>query len=55
MLESMREGGYSLGGEQSGHVIFSDHATTGDGVLTGLQLAAQIAQTGRPLSALARR
>ncbi|WP_262105767.1 phosphoglucosamine mutase [Arthrobacter sp. Marseille-P9274] len=53
VLESMRAHGYSLGGEQSGHVIFSDHATTGDGVLTGLQLAAQIAKTGRPLSALA--
>ncbi|OMH23200.1 phosphoglucosamine mutase [Tersicoccus phoenicis] len=53
VLERMREGGYSLGGEQSGHVIFADHATTGDGVLTGLQLAAQVAATGRPLSALA--
>lgn len=54
VLESMRANGYSLGGEQSGHVIFSDHATTGDGVLTGLQLAAQIAKTGRPLSDLAK-
>ncbi|WP_264795251.1 phosphoglucosamine mutase [Arthrobacter mangrovi] len=54
VLESMRANGYSLGGEQSGHVIFSDHATTGDGVLTGLQLAAQIAKTGRPLSELAK-
>jgi phosphoglucosamine mutase len=49
----MREGGYSLGGEQSGHVIFSEFATTGDGVLTGLQLAAQVALTGRPLKELA--
>ena len=42
----MRDGGFSLGGEQSGHVIFADYATTGDGVLTGLQLAAQVALTG---------
>lgn len=53
VLEEMRAGGYSLGGEQSGHVIFSDYATTGDGVLTGLQLAAQVARTGRPLKDLA--
>ena len=49
----MREGGFNLGGEQSGHVIFADYATTGDGVLTGLQLAAQVALTGRPLKELA--
>jgi phosphoglucosamine mutase len=55
VLENMRANGYSLGGEQSGHVIFLDYATTGDGVLTGLQLAAQLAITGRPLSALAAR
>jgi phosphoglucosamine mutase len=53
VLESMREGGFNLGGEQSGHVIFSDYATTGDGVLTGLQLAAQVAMTGKPLKELA--
>ena len=53
VLEAMREGGYSLGGEQSGHVIFSKYATTGDGVLTGLQLAAQVAKTGRSLKQLA--
>jgi phosphoglucosamine mutase len=53
VLEGMREGGYSLGGEQSGHVIFSEHATTGDGVLTGLQLAAQVKRTGRTLKDLA--
>ena len=53
VLEAMREGGYSLGGEQSGHVIFSKYATTGDGVLTGLQLAAQMARTGRSLKQLA--
>jgi phosphoglucosamine mutase len=53
VLEEMRDGGFNLGGEQSGHVIFADHATTGDGVLTGLQLAAQIALTGKPLKELA--
>ena len=53
VLAGMKLGDYSLGGEQSGHVIFADHATTGDGVLTGLQLAARVAQTGTPLSGLA--
>ena len=55
VLECMRAHGYSLGGEQSGHVIFSDYATTGDGVLTGLQLAAQVAKSGKPLSELSQR
>ncbi|MFE7760024.1 phosphoglucosamine mutase [Streptomyces sp. NPDC057438] len=53
VLEEMKEHGYALGGEQSGHVIISDHATTGDGTLTGLLLAARVAQTGRPLRELA--
>lgn len=53
VLEDMRAGRYSLGGEQSGHVIFLDHATTGDGVLTGLMLAARCAETGKPLAELA--
>ncbi|GAA1887466.1 phosphoglucosamine mutase [Lapillicoccus jejuensis] len=53
VLEDMLAGGYALGGEQSGHVILLDHATTGDGVLTGLMLAARVAQTGRPLAELA--
>ncbi|WP_150460944.1 phosphoglucosamine mutase [Nesterenkonia ebinurensis] len=53
VLEAMRTGGYSLGGEQSGHLIFSDYATTGDGVLTGLQLAARVASTGKSLHVLA--
>ncbi|WP_147103008.1 phosphoglucosamine mutase [Nesterenkonia populi] len=53
VLEGMRAGGYSLGGEQSGHLIFSDYATTGDGVLTGLQLAARVAKTGKSLKELA--
>ncbi len=53
VLEAMRQGGYSLGGEQSGHIIFSQYATTGDGILTGLQLAARIVQTGKSLAELA--
>ncbi|MEI5524035.1 phosphoglucosamine mutase [Streptomyces brasiliscabiei] len=53
VLEEMKEHGYALGGEQSGHVIISDHATTGDGTLTGLLLAARLAQTGRTLQDLA--
>jgi phosphoglucosamine mutase len=53
VLEEMKEHGYALGGEQSGHVIISDHATTGDGTLTGLLLAARVAQTGRTLRELA--
>jgi len=53
VLEKIREGGYTLGGEQSGHLIFSRFATTGDGILTGLQLVAQMASTGKSLKELA--
>ncbi|MEU8007003.1 phosphoglucosamine mutase [Catellatospora sp. NPDC049111] len=53
VLEELRAGGFSLGGEQSGHVVFTEHATTGDGVLTGLRLLARVAQTGKPLAELA--
>ncbi len=53
VLEGMHEGNYSLGGEQSGHVIFSKHATTGDGVLTGLMIAARVKATGKSLKELA--
>ncbi|MFF7977878.1 phosphoglucosamine mutase [Streptomyces sp. NPDC007901] len=53
VLEEMKEHGYALGGEQSGHVIILDHATTGDGTLTGLLLAARVAQTGTALRELA--
>ncbi|APF41522.1 phosphoglucosamine mutase [Neomicrococcus aestuarii] len=53
VLEAMRANGYNLGGEQSGHVIMADHATTGDGVLTGLHLAARVAVTGSTLKDLA--
>jgi len=53
VLEEMRRGGYSVGGEQSGHVVLLDHATTGDGILTALHLLARVAQTKKPLSELA--
>lgn len=53
VLEELERGGYSLGGEQSGHVIFRELASTGDGVLTGLVLADVLARSGRPMSALA--
>ena len=53
VLEEMHRGGYTLGGEQSGHVVMLDHGTTGDGVLTGLHLLARMAQTGRSLADLA--
>lgn len=53
VLESMRASGFTLGGEQSGHVIMSDHATTGDGVLTAVHVAARMVQTGASLADLA--
>jgi phosphoglucosamine mutase len=53
VLEAMKAGGYSLGGEQSGHVIMSDYATTGDGVLTALHLLERMAVTGQSLASLA--
>ncbi|KSW20672.1 phosphoglucosamine mutase [Cellulomonas sp. B6] len=53
VLEAMRAGGYGLGGEQSGHIILAEHATTGDGLLTALQLAARVVETGRTLAELA--
>lgn len=53
VLEAMRADGLSLGGEQSGHVISLDHATTGDGVLTALQLLARMSETNRSLADLA--
>ncbi|MGZ6788175.1 MAG: phosphoglucosamine mutase, partial [Nocardioidaceae bacterium] len=53
VLEAMKVHGYSLGGEQSGHVIMSDFATTGDGILTALQVLARMAEQGRPLADLA--
>jgi phosphoglucosamine mutase len=53
VLEAMRAGGFVLGGEQSGHVILTDYATTGDGTLTGLQILARMAATGKSLAELA--
>ncbi|TRM11222.1 phosphoglucosamine mutase [Lentibacillus cibarius] len=53
VMEEMRKGGYNLGGEQSGHVIFLDYNTTGDGMLTALQLVNVMQETGKPLSELA--
>ncbi|MBE1515459.1 phosphoglucosamine mutase [Nesterenkonia halotolerans] len=53
VLAAMRAAGYNLGGEQSGHLIFADYATTGDGLLTGLQLAARVAATGKSARVLA--
>jgi phosphoglucosamine mutase len=53
VLEAMKAGGYCLGGEQSGHVLLLDHATTGDGLLTGLHLLARTAAAGKPLAELA--
>jgi phosphoglucosamine mutase len=54
VLEEMLRTGASLGGEQSGHLLFRDHATTGDGILSALQLLAVMRDTGEPLSGLAR-
>ncbi len=53
VLEEMQAGGFSLGGEQSGHIILADHATTGDGLLSALHLMATVAAAGRPLAELA--
>ena len=53
VLEEMRNGGFTIGGEQSGHVLFLEHSTTGDGVLTAVQLLGQVAHSGRPLHELA--
>ncbi|MBD8506423.1 phosphoglucosamine mutase [Hoyosella sp. G463] len=53
VLEELKSGDYSLGGEQSGHIVMPGHGTTGDGLLTGLRLMARIAETGKPLSELA--
>lgn len=53
VVEAMRQNGYNLGGEQSGHLIFLDHMTTGDGMIAALQVLAQLLETGRPLSELA--
>ena len=54
VVEAMVRHGLNLGGEQSGHVLFLDHNTTGDGLVTALAILAIMAETGRPLSELAR-
>ena len=54
VMVRMREGGFNLGGEQSGHIILSDFSTTGDGLLAALQVLAVLKESDRPMSALAR-
>lgn len=53
VLEDLNAGGFSLGGEQSGHIVLPDHGTTGDGTLTGLSIMARMAETGKSLGELA--
>jgi phosphoglucosamine mutase len=53
VVEAMRQAGHNLGGEQSGHLIFLDHCTTGDGIVAALQVLALMLRAGRPLSELA--
>jgi phosphoglucosamine mutase len=50
----MRKGGFNMGGEQSGHIVLTDYATTGDGLIAGLQYLREMVQTGRRASELAR-
>jgi phosphoglucosamine mutase len=54
VVERMREGGFNLGGEQSGHIVMTDYATTGDGLIAALQFLAAMTDTGRPVSELVR-
>jgi len=54
VVEAMREGSFLLGGEQSGHIIFLDHGTTGDGIVAALRVLAVMVGEGRPLSELAK-
>ncbi len=54
VVERMREGGFNLGGEQSGHIVMTDYATTGDGLIAGLQFLAEMARTGAAASTLVR-
>ncbi|MGR3703618.1 MAG: phosphoglucosamine mutase [Paracoccaceae bacterium] len=54
VVERMRAGGFNLGGEQSGHIVMTDYATTGDGLMAGLQFLAEMVRTGQPASALTR-
>jgi phosphoglucosamine mutase len=52
VVERMRSGGFNLGGEQSGHIVMMDHATTGDGLMAGLQFMAEMIRSGKPASEL---
>lgn len=54
VMQRMREGGFNVGGEQSGHLILSDFSTTGDGLIAALQVLAVMVETGQPMSALGR-
>ena len=54
VVERMRAGGFNLGGEQSGHIVMTDYATTGDGLFAGLQFLAEMARSGQPASSLIR-
>lgn len=54
VVDAMRRGGFNLGGEQSGHIVMSDYATTGDGLLAGLQFLAAMVEVGKPASELAK-
>jgi phosphoglucosamine mutase len=53
VIERMRAGNFNVGGEQSGHIIFLDYATTGDGIITALHVLKHMRETGRPLAELA--
>ncbi len=53
VVERMREGGFALGGEQSGHIVMTDYASTGDGLMAALQILAAVSETGKPLAELA--
>ena len=53
VVEAMRKGGFNMGGEQSGHIVLTDYATTGDGLVAGLQVLRELVETGKPASALA--
>ncbi|MFY9629149.1 MAG: phosphoglucosamine mutase [Methylocystis sp.] len=55
VIERMREGGFNLGGEQSGHIILSDYSTTGDGLVTAMQVLAEVIRKGKPVSTVCNR
>jgi phosphoglucosamine mutase len=55
VVEKMRRGGYNVGGEQSGHVVLSDYTTTGDGLVTALQVLGVVVQSGKPVSEVCQR